>query len=147
MKKTLIGCLENIKDYRSGNGVDHKLIDILVISVLAVICGANYWTQVEGFGNAKKEWLAKFLELPNDIPSHDTFGRVFAAIAPQEFHNAFMEWVQSLSEIIKGQVIAIDGKTARRTKDKVTAKAALHVVSAWAKDNELVLGHIKVDDK
>lgn len=147
MKKTLIECLENVKDYRVGNAVDHKLIDILVISILAVICGANHWTQVESFGNAKKEWLSKFLELPKGIPSHDTFGRVFAAIDPQEFHNAFMEWVQSLSEIIQGQVIAIDGKTARRTKDRVTAKAALHVVSAWAKDNELVLGQIKVDDK
>lgn len=147
MKKTLIECLENIKDYRVGNGVDHKLIDILVISILAVICGANYWTQVESFGNAKKEWLSKFLELPKGIPSHDTFGRVFASIDPEEFHKAFMEWVQSLSDLIEGQVIAIDGKTARRTKDRATGKAALHVVSAWAKDNELVLGQIKVDDK
>lgn len=147
MKKTLIECLENIKDYRVGNGVDHKLIDILVISILAVICGANYWTQVESFGNAKKEWLSKFLELPKGIPSHDTFGRVFASIDPEEFHKAFMEWVQSLSDLIEGQVIAIDGKTARRTKDRATGKAALHVVSAWARDNELVLGQIKVDDK
>ena len=147
MKKTLIECLVTITDYRKGNGTDHKLIDIMVIAILAVICGADHWTEIEKFGNAKKEWLSKFLELPNGIPSHDTFGRVFAAINPNEFHNAFMEWVKSLSELIKGQVISLDGKTVRRSKDKANGKNALHVVSAWANDNSLVLGQLKVGDK
>lgn len=146
-KKTMIECLGNVTDYRKGNGTEHKLIDIMCIAILAVICGADHWTEVEKFGEAKKEWLRTFLELPFGIPSHDTFGRVFAAIDPKEFHNAFIEWVQSLSEIIRGQVIAIDGKTARRSKDKANGKAALHVVSAWANDNRMVLGQLKVTDK
>ena len=134
MKKTLIECLGTITDYRKGNGTNHKLIDIMVIAILAVICGADHWTEIEKFGNAKKEWLSKFLELQNGIPSHDTFGRVFAAINPTEFHNVFMEWVKSLSELIKGQVISLDGKTARRSRDKANGKNALHVVSAWANE-------------
>lgn len=147
MKKTLIECLKEIKDYRSGNAIDHKLIDILVIAILGVLCGADGWTEIESFGNAKKEWLGKFLELPNGIPSHDTFSRVFAAIDPREFHNAFIEWVKSICEIIKGQVVSVDGKTVRRSKDKSNGKAAIHVVSAWASENRMVLGQVKVDDK
>ncbi len=90
------------------------MIDILVIAILAVLCGADGFTEIEEFGKAKKEWLSKFLELPNGIPSHDTFGRVFTAIDSKEFHNAFIEWVNSICEMVKGQVISIDGKTARR---------------------------------
>jgi len=147
MKKTLIECLESIKDFRSGNAIDHKLIDILAIAILGVLCGADGWTEIEDFGKSKLEWLKKFLELPNGIPSHDTFGRVFAAIDPKEFHNVFIEWVQNICEIIKDQVISIDGKTVRRSKDKSKGKAAIHVVSAWAAENQMVLGQIKVDEK
>jgi len=147
MEKTLIDCLSEIKDYRSGNGIDHKLIDILVIAILAVLCGADEWTEMEEFGEAKEPWLKRFLELPNGIPSHDTFGRVFAAIDPKEFHNAFMEWVKTICEVVKGQVIAIDGKTVRRTKDKAKGKSAIHVVSAWANENRMVLGQLKVAEK
>jgi len=147
MKKGLIDCLNAVDDYRKGNAVDHKLIDVLVIAILAVICGADTWVEVETFGEAKQDWLRKFLELPNGIPSHDTFGRIFARINPDEFHNAFIEWVKTLGEIIKGQVIAFDGKTVRRTRDKANGKAAIHVVSAWASENRLVLGQIKVDAK
>ena len=147
MKKTLMDCLGTIKDYRSGNAVDHKIIDILAIAILSVLCGADGWTDMEEFGNSKIEWLGKFLELPKGIPSHDTFGRVFAAIDPNEFHCSFMEWVQSLCEMSNGQLIAVDGKTVRRSRDKAKGKAAIHVVSAWAAENEMVLGQLKVDAK
>lgn len=147
MKKSLIDCFSSINDYRKGNGVEHNLLDVMLIAILATLCGADCWTEVAYFGEAKKEWLSKFLELPHGIPSHDTFGRIFAAVNPEEFHNAFIEWVQTLGEILKNQVIAIDGKTARRTKDKANGKNALHVVSAWASENKLVLGQIKVDTK
>jgi len=147
MKKTLVECLDTIQDFRKGNGISHKLIDILSISILAVLCGADGWIGMEEFGKAKQSWLKRFLELPNGIPSHDTFGRVFASIDPKEFHAVFIEWVKNISETIKGQVIAIDGKTARRTKDKANGKSAIHVVSAWATENSMVLGQLKVDDK
>lgn len=147
MKKTLVDCLKEIKDYRCGNGIEHKLTDILIIGILAVLCGADGFTEIEEFGKAKEEWLSKFLELPNGIPSHDTFGRVFAAIDPEEFHKAFIEWVKGISELLKGQLISIDGKTVRRSKDKSKGKAAIHVVSAWASENRMVLGQLKVDEK
>lgn len=147
VEKTLIDCLGEIKDYRKGNGIDHKLTDILVIAVLTVLCGGDGWVDMQEFGKAKEEWLRKFLELPSGIPSHDTFGRVFATINPTEFHNAFMYWVSGMNDIIKGQVIAVDGKTVRRSKDIANGKSAIHVVSAWANENKMVLGQLKVDDK
>lgn len=147
MKKTLIDYLETVTDFRNGNAIRHKLIDIMAIAILAVICGADYWTEIESFGYAKKEWLSKFLELPNGIPSSDTFGRVFASIDPKEFHSVFIEWVKSISDIVQDQVIAIDGKTARRTKDIPQGKKPLHVVSAWANENKLILGQMKVEEK
>ena len=111
--KSLVKCLNSIPDYRVGNAVEHKLIDIMVIAILGTICCADTWTDIANFGEAKKEWLSTFLELPNGIPSHDTFSRVFSKINPEAFHNAFIEWVSEISEIIKGQVISIDGKTVR----------------------------------
>lgn len=146
MEKALIECLVKVKDPRAVNGLDHKLIDILVITILAVICGADTWVEIALFGNEKIEWFKKFLELKNGIPSHDTFGRVFAAINPTEFHNAFIDWINDIREIIPG-VVSIDGKTVRRTKDKENGKRAIHVVSAWANVNSLVLGQLKVDEK
>lgn len=145
--KSLIQCLSSIPDYRSGNAVDHKLIDIMAIAILGTICCADTWTDIEDFGESKKEWLSTFLELPNGIPSHDTFGRVFANIDPQAFHNAFIEWVSEITHLLKGQVVSIDGKTVRRSHDKKNNKSAIHVVSAWANENKLVLGQIKVDEK
>ena len=147
MKKTLVDCLREVKDYRNGNGIEHKLIDILVIAILGVLCGSDGFVEIEEFGNAKKEWLNKFLELPNGIPSHDTFGRIFASIEPKEFHGAFIEWVKNIGSLFKGELIAIDGKTIRRSKDKAKGKAALHIVSAWASENKMVLGQRKVEDK
>lgn len=140
-------CFGKVRDPRIDRTKRHKLIDILIIAILAVICGADSWVDVEMFGNSKKEWLKTFLELPNGIPSHDTFGRVFALINPVEFENGFKEWVQLIQELTQGQVIAIDGKQMRGSKDLPAGKAAIYMVSAWATANQLVLGQRKVDDK
>jgi predicted transposase YbfD/YdcC len=112
-----------------------------------VVCGADTWVDVELFGKSKKGWLDKFLELPNGIPSPDTFGRVFAMLDAQRFQSRFIDWVRAVSELTAGQVVAIDGKTLRRSHDRTAGKAAIHMVSAWASANELVLGQTKVDDK
>jgi predicted transposase YbfD/YdcC len=129
------------------NKNDHKLIDIIVIAVCAVICGADHRTEIEEYGNAKKKWFATFPELPNGIPSHDTFNRVFSFINPEEFQRCFSGWIRAAAEITKGQVIAIDGKTLRRSYDKKSNKAAVHMVSAWASAGRLVLGQMKTEEK
>ena len=125
----------------------HALVDILVITVCAVICGADDWVAIARFGRAKRRWFRQFLALPHGIPSHDTFGRVFAALDPQAFHTVFLAWVQSLAELLPGDVIAIDGKTLRRTFDTAAQKAAIHMVSAWATAQGLCLGQVKTDAK
>lgn len=147
MKKTLVECFDNLKDPRGRSDIDHKLIDVVVITILAVLCGANGFNEIETFGKSKKTWFEKFLELPNGIPSHDTFNRILSALNPIEFHKCFKDWVSTLYEKISREIIAIDGKTARRTKEKSKNQKAIHVVSAWANKNQLVLGQIKVDDK
>jgi predicted transposase YbfD/YdcC len=136
-----------IRDPRIGNAKRHKLLDIMIIAILAVICGADSWSEVELFGKNKKRWLKQFLELPKGIPSHDTFGRVFAMLDPEEFGKRFMEWVGTIQELTQGQVIAIDGKQLRGTAGRESGKAAINVVSAWASANQVVLGQVKVDDK
>lgn len=125
----------------------HKLLDILVIAICAVIAGADNWEDIADFGEAKIDWFKTFLDLPNGIPSHDTFNRVFARLDPQEFQNGFISWVSAVSEVIDGQVVAIDGKVLRRSHDRGIGKAAITMVSAWASANRLVLGQVKVDDK
>jgi len=125
----------------------HKLLDILVIAICAVIAGADNWEDVEEFGKARLTWFQTFLEVPNGIPSHDTFTRVFARLDPEQFQAGFMRWMSAVSEVIGGQVIAIDGKVLRRSHDKGIGKAAIDMVSAWATANRLVLGQVKVDEK
>jgi predicted transposase YbfD/YdcC len=136
-----------VKDPRIERTKRHKLLDILVIAICGVICGADSWVDIELFGKTKLDWLKTFLKLPNGIPSHDTFGRVFGAINPEEFENSFMEWVQAINELTQGQVIAIDGKQLRGSQDSESGKAAIYMVSAWAVENQLVLGQRKVDEK
>lgn len=125
----------------------HQLLDILVIAICAAICGADSWKDVELFGNAKYDWLKGFLELPHGIPSHDTFGRVFALLDAEQFQARFMEWTQAVDKLTQGQIIAIDGKTLRRSHDKNMGQEALHMLSAWASQNGLVIGQRKVDDQ
>jgi predicted transposase YbfD/YdcC len=125
---------------------DHKLIDIVMIAICATIANADGWEDIGLFGESKKEWLKQWLSLPNGIPSHDTFKRVFENIDGEIFHQCFMNWVQAVFSRTEGQVIAIDGKTVRGTCDK-SGKATLHVVSAWATVNHLTLGQVKVADK
>lgn len=126
---------------------EHKLLDIVIIAICAVICGADGWTDVEEFGKAKRAWLETFLELPNGIPSHDTLGRVFARLNPQEFEQCFREWVQAVNLLTQGEVVAVDGKTLRRSHDRRLGQNAIHMISAWASANRLVLGQRKVDEK
>lgn len=135
-----------LEDPREDRGKRHELIDIIVIAICAVICGADSWVEVELFGKARQEWLKRFLALPHGIPSHDTFGEVFARIDPAQFEGCFVRWVQRISQLTAGQVIAIDGKTVRRSHDKLLGKAAIEMVSAWASANHLVLGQVKVDE-
>ena len=117
----------SLKDPRVERTKRHKLVDIVIIAICATICGADGWVEVEQFGKAKEAWLKTILELPNGIPSHDTFGRVFSHLDPIEFEACFFEWVQSISGTIEG-VIAIDGKKLRRSHDKTNGKAALQRV-------------------
>lgn len=144
-KIDLIDHLQKINDPRKECLIRHKLIDIITIAVCAVISGADGWDDISKYGKTKKEWLKGFLELPNGIPSHDTFRFVFLSINPVEFRNCFIEWVKTISQITSGEVIAIDGKTSRRSHKN--GKHPLHMVSAWAQKNNLVLGQIKTDEK
>ena len=123
------------------------LMNILVIALCGVISGADSWVDIELFGESKRPWSAKFLDLANGIPSHDTFGRVFARLDSQQFQRCFINWVQAICDVLQGQVVAVDGKTLRRSHDQTIGKDAIHMVSAWATENELVLGQVKVDDK
>ena len=135
-----------LEDPRDNRAKRHNLIDVIVIAICAVVCGADSWVDVEMFGKSKKSWLSRILELPNGIPSHDTFGRVFAMLDPVQFERCFTEWVDAVNEVMEGQVVAIDGKTVRRSHDRVAGKSAIHMVSAWASANQLILGQVKVDD-
>jgi predicted transposase YbfD/YdcC len=125
----------------------HELIDILAIAVCAVICGAEGWEDIEEYGTAQAEWFAEVLELPHGIPGHDTFRRVLSRLDPDELTQCFVSWTAALSDLSGGDIVAIDGKTLRRSFDRAASKAAIHMVSAWANRNRLVLGQVKVDDK
>jgi predicted transposase YbfD/YdcC len=146
-KITLTDHFAELTDPRSDRTKEHKLIDIVTIAICAVICGADTWVGIETSGQAKYKWLKQFLELPNGIPSHDTFSRVFARLDGKEFQSCFLNWVKSISQLIPGEVISIDGKTLRHSYDTESNKKAIHMVSAWASDQKLVLGQRKVDEK
>ncbi len=144
---TLESHFGNLTDPRIDRTKLHKLLDILVIAICAVIAGADNWEDVEEFGKARIGWFQTFLEVPNGIPSHDTFTRVFARLDPEQFQACFLRWINAVAEVIGGQVIAIDGKVLRRSHDKGIGKMAIDMVSAWASANRLVLGQVKVDEK
>ena len=143
---SLIESFSDCADPRRDLGQDHLLIDIIVIGILAVICGTDDFVGMADFGRDKEAWLRTFLALPNGIPSHDTFGRVFARIKPSEFQRCFSNWVRSVAKLTKGEIIAIDGKTPRRSHNRPLGKGAIELVSAWAQGNRLTLGQVKVAD-
>lgn len=143
--------LERLKHYfgqltdpRAKAAKRHELLDIIIIAVCGVICGADSWVDIEEFGKAKLEWFRSFLDLPNGIPSHDTFGRVFARLEPESFERCFLSWAQGMKEALERRHIALDGKTLRRSHDQAAGKGPLHLVSAWATEEGLVLGQQKV---
>jgi predicted transposase YbfD/YdcC len=125
----------------------HKLMDVVFIAVCALLSGANDFVGMEKFGKSKCSWLKKYLELPNGIPSHDTFGRVIRAIEPQKFVDCFRSWVAVFADTELGRLINIDGKTARASLDRTADQNPLHVVSAWAQESRLLLGQVAVDEK
>lgn len=144
---SLVEHFAELEDFRVDRTKRHELLDIMVIAICAVVGGADSWTDVELFGKSKMEWFDRVLGLPNGIPSHDTFGRVFARLDAERFEECFMNWVRAVSGVLGGPVVAIDGKTIRRSHDKFIGKSAIHMVSAWAEGSNLILGQTKVDDR
>jgi predicted transposase YbfD/YdcC len=151
MAEKPIGSIEEhfgkLEDPRIERNKLHKLLDIIVIAICGVICGADNWVDIEIFGKKKKRWLRQFLELPNGIPSHDTFGRVFGMLKAEHFQECFYAWVKMVNQVTEGQVIALDGKQLRGSMDKYTGKGAIYMVNAWASTNHIALGQRKVDEK
>jgi predicted transposase YbfD/YdcC len=136
----------DLQDPRPGHNIMHLLSDMLAIAILAVICGAEGWAEVEYFAHCKHEWLKTFLRLPHGIPSHDTFGRVFSRILPEQFERCFLNWTAHLAKH-RSKLIAIDGKTLRRSFDSASGKEAIHMISAWCQENHLVLGQLATEAK
>jgi len=143
--KPLIECFEGLPDPRMDRTRRHKLVDILVIGLASLLTGGEGFTDMESFGRARLDWLKTFLKLPSGIPSHDTFNRVFSAIDPHAFLNCFATWVQGVCPNLNDEVVAIDGKALRRALND--GQSMPYIVSAWASDNGLVLGQVKVDEK
>jgi hypothetical protein len=139
--------LSVLPDPRGKQGRHHFFEDIVTIAVCAVICGSDAWTEVSQFGEAKVEWFKTFLKLPHGIPSHDTFGTVFAMIDPDAMEKFFLSWINTLAQKSEGRLIAIDGKTLRRSFDRASNKAAIHMVSAWASANNLCFGQLACEAK
>ena len=147
MIEGLAACFAGLADPRETRRCDHQLIDILVIAVCAVIACAESWEDIELYGRSKRAWLETFLELPNGIPSHDTFRRVFMLLDPDAFEACFATWAQSLAVGVEREVVAVDGKTVRRSGSRRHEHGPLHLVSAWASGRGLALGQREVDGK
>ena len=144
---TLRQCFAEVQDPRREHQRFHSLWDIIALTICAVIANADNWVEVEHYGRRKYEVLRQFLELPNGIPSHDTFGRVFSLIEPVAFQRCFGQWVEAIVAGSRGRLINIDGKTLCGSADKANGRGALHLVSAWVQANHLVLGQLAVADK
>lgn len=148
MSTSLHKYFSKLPDPRSNKNQKHSFTDIVVLTVIAVICGAESWDDIELFGKSKEDFLSKILYLPNGIPSHDTINRVVSSIREDKFEQVFIEWSNSLRDNkIKNDVISIDGKTVRRSKDTYHNKKPVHIVNVWSNENQLVLGQLKVDEK
>jgi len=146
-KKTLFEHFFELEDPRIERNMKHNMMDIITIAICAVIANANDWNEIETWAFCKKDWLKTFLDLPNDIPSHDTFNRFFSAVDPQRFLQCFKSWIHAIGLVVEGTIISIDGKKIRRSHDDRFGKSALHLVSAWASDLHLSLGQVKTTDK
>ena len=142
---SLIEHFQDLPDPRVNRTKDHELIDVLTIAICTLLCAGESFNDMEDFGLAKEAWFKTFLSLPNGIPSHDTFNRVFAALDPQAFGECFMAWTQSLRRAVAQEIVALDGKALRRALD--ADQNSKVIVSAWAQSNGLVLGQLKVADK
>jgi predicted transposase YbfD/YdcC len=144
---SIVDYFSRIPDPRVERTRRHSLVDILVLSLCAVISGADSFCAIEAFGRARKEWLQTFMDLRHGIPTHDTLGRLFAALDPQTLAEAFRRWALALARLTRGEVVAIDGKTLRRSFQEAGSSAFVHMVSAWAAGNGLVLGQVKTEEK
>ena len=144
-KKSLVEHFATLTDPRVNRTKEHPLVNVLIIGVCTLLCRGETFNDMEDFGQAKREWFEAFLDLSHGIPSHDTFNRVFSAINPQQFLQAFLGWTQSVRQAVPDEIVAMDGKALRRALNK--DQQAQVIVSAWAEDNGLVLGQWKVDDK
>lgn len=145
---TLIEHFSVLEDTRDPSKRRYLLIEILIIAITAVLCGADGWTEIEEFGKSNEAWLRKFLELNNGIPSHDTFGRVFSLLSPGAFQKRFSAWIESVRKVYDGEeIVAIDGKSLRRSHDRKRGQGPLHMVSAWAVNNRVVLGQRATEAK
>jgi predicted transposase YbfD/YdcC len=143
----LKACFRDLEDPRVVGRCDHRLLDIIAITILAVLCGAEDWPDIELFGETRKEWLKRFLPLPGGIPSHDTFRRVFGSLECNQFSERLFRWTRALHEATGGKLVSIDGKALRRSFARKSGKAMLHLVTAWASENGLTLGQVACEEK
>ncbi len=143
---SIIEHFKTIQDPRRDHRKEHLLIDIIFITICAVICGADDWYEIETYGKRKEQWLKTILELPNGIPSHDTFNRVFSSLDPRALQHSFLNWVESIAKLAEDQIISIDGKRLCNSREK-GSKAIIQMVSMWSNDNNMVLAQQKVGDK
>lgn len=143
---SLFSCMKDIPDPRKPYNQKHQFLDVVIIAVLAVLCGMDTWYEIHDWALARQMWLETFLELPGGIPSHDTFNRIFQMMDPEKFHEAFLRWTQGLVPFLEG-VVSIDGKTMRRSREEAGELRPVHVVSAWSSENGLALGQLRVDEK
>lgn len=144
---SILSDFAEIADFRSERNTIHPLVNVIGISILAVIGGADTWVDIERYGKSKASWLSSFLDLSHGIPSHDTFARVFRWLDPEAFQNCFIKWTTRLCEASGGRLLSIDGKQLRRSHDRKHGREAIWMVSAWSSENRMVLGQRKVDDK
>lgn len=146
MNNSVTRYFADLPDPRSNHGKRYPLTSLITIAICAVVCGAEDWVGVAAFGEAKQDWFKSFLDLPDDMPVHDTFSRVFARLDPDAFERCFQNWTAALAGVLSG-VVSLDGKTLRRSFDKAGDKAALHMISAWAGEHGLVFGQLAADQK
>jgi len=147
MYEGIVSIFREITDPRKGNAIVYDLVEVLIISILAILCGAEYFTEMEMFGREREAWIKTFLKLEHGIPSHDTFCDVYSALEPEAITEAFAHWVETIRNKISGEVVAIDGKTICASRDIPKNKKAIHIVSAWAATNRLVLGQTACEEK